>query len=83
VAVQLSSSLPLFSPKQVGDGKAGFSRYADSPYKEAIKNAQQKFDRYRARLELKYATFKATTSTAATRRYGGGVAPTSDPVTGT
>jgi hypothetical protein len=82
VAAQLSSSLPLFSPKQVTDGKAGFSRYADSPYKTSIDNAKKMFDRFRARLVVKYADYKSASSTAIVRPYGGGVSPTSDPVTG-
>lgn len=83
VAGLLASSLPLFSPKQVTDGKASMTRYADSPYKEAIKDAKAKFDRFRARLNAKYAIFKSTTAAAA-----GALpllrvsSPSTDPITG-
>lgn len=82
VAAQLASSLPLFSPKQVSDGKAGFSRYADSPYKTAIENAKKLFDRYRARLADKYAAMQSTTDTLGLRPFFSTVSPTVDPVVG-
>jgi hypothetical protein len=82
VAVQLASSLPLFSPKQITDGKAGFARYADSPYKEATKRAKEQFDRHRGRLATKYATYKSSSAPTALRPFLRGIAPTSDPVTG-
>lgn len=82
IAKQLASSLPLFSPKQISDGKAGFSRYADSPYKETIKTVEKLFDRYRARLETKYAAFGGGAATTVVRDFGGAASPTTDPVTG-
>lgn len=81
VAVQLASSLPLFSPKQITDGKSGFARYADSPYKEATKSAKEKFDRYRGRLATKYAAFKSLSAPLEVRPFLRGTPPTSDPVT--
>src|SRR5258706_8040490 len=36
VGKQLASSLPIFSPHAITDGKSGFTRYSDSPYKTAI-----------------------------------------------
>jgi hypothetical protein len=70
IAAELTG-LPLFSPKQVTDGKAGFSRYADSPYKEAIKQVRQKLDLYQTSLMSVYASFKSS-STPATRIWMGG-----------
>jgi hypothetical protein len=81
IAAELTG-LPLFSPKQVTDGKAGFSRYADSPYKEAIKQVRQKLDLYQNSLMSVYASFKSS-STPATRVWMGGGTPTTDPVLGT
>lgn len=81
VATELTG-LPLFSPKQVTDGKAGFSRYADSPYKEAAKQARLKFDLYQTALMNFYATFKSSSAPVA-RNWMGGGAPATDPVLGT
>lgn len=84
VSSQLASSLPLFSPKDVTDGKAGFSRYSDSPYKETIKEIKRLFDRYRGRVVNSYASWNASTApTTTTRTYFAVVSPASDPVTGT
>lgn len=82
VAGQLASSLPLFSPKQVTDGKAGFSRYADSPYKQAIDNAKKLFDRYRTRLADKYAGLSSGSSALDFRPFMSVVSPVTDPVVG-
>lgn len=81
VALELTG-LPLFSPKQVTDGKAGFSRYADSPYKETVKMARARFDLYQTALMNLYAAFKSVSAPIARTWIGGGT-PTSDPVTGT
>jgi hypothetical protein len=82
IAVQLASSLPIFSPKQITDGKSGFSRYADSPYKEAVREARAKYEEYAKLLGTHYGAFNGT-GTTVTRSYFSGAQPTSDPVTGT
>lgn len=81
IAAELTG-LPLFSPKQITDGKAGFSRYADSPYKEAIKQVRQKLDLYQTSLMNFYAVFKSSSAPAARIWLGRGT-PTGDPVLGT
>lgn len=83
VASLLASSLPMFAPKQITDGKAGMTRDSSAPYKEAIKDAKTKFDRFRARLLAKYTTFKSNTSIAAVALPLMRVSsPTSDPIAG-
>lgn len=84
VARQLTISLPLFSPKEIGDGKATMTRYALDPYKQTVLGVLGQYDTFRA---LLITAFKAlgTGSTAVavpTRPYFMGVASGSDPVTG-
>lgn len=83
VAMQLSTSLPLFSPKNVTDGKAAVGRYADSPYKDVIKKIQADYDRYRARLEKAFAALSSASYTLTPPTLMVVASPTSDPVTGT
>jgi hypothetical protein len=82
VAKQLTASLPLFSPKDISDGKATLGRYADSPYKETIKRIKDEYDRFRVRLDEAHKGLTATATTAITRSYMSAVSPSVDPVTG-
>lgn len=83
VALHLTSSLPLFSPKDIADGKATMSRYADSPYKMVIEQVKQLADRYRKRLTNVYESYSAgTTPTTTARVYFGVSVPSTDQVTG-
>lgn len=83
VARQLTSSLPLFSPKSVTDGKAGLSRYADGPYREVMKRVVEEYDRYRTRLEKAFASLSSTSYTLTVPTLFSVASPTSDPITGT
>jgi hypothetical protein len=84
VAYQAATSLPLFSPKDITDGKAAFSRYADSPYKEVIKRVEQSYGKYKSRLEAALAANNSGSAPSTTPRpYFVVAAPSSDPVTGT
>ena len=84
VAYQATTSLPLFSPKDISDGKATVSRYADSPYKEVIKRVEQLYGKYKARLEAAVAANNAESAPSITSRpYFSVSVPDSDPVTGT
>ena len=84
VAFQATTSLPLFSPKDISDGKATVSRYADSPYKEVIKKVEQLYGRYRTKLEAALAANNAESAPSiAARTYMAVSIPDSDPVTGT
>lgn len=84
VAYQATTSLPLFSPKDISDGKATMSRYADSPYKEVIKKVEQLYGKYKSRLEAALAALTASSAPSITARpYFSVSVPDSDPVTGT
>lgn len=84
VAYQAATSLPLFSPKDISDGKATVSRYADSPYKEVIKRLEQLYGRYKARLEAAFSDATAGDAPSiVSRPYFNVAVPDSDPVTGT
>lgn len=82
VAKQLASGLPLFSPKDMTDGKASFSRFADSPYRETIKRINEQFDRMRNRLANLYAEVQSSSTTPVTFNFFTAVSPATDPVTG-
>jgi hypothetical protein len=83
VANQLAASLPLFSPKEITDGKASVTRYASNPYLDVIKAVSVQYNQARQRLETAYAGLKATTRTArATPVYLGRGPAGYDPVTG-
>lgn len=66
VAKHLTTALPLFSPQDHTDGKAGFSRYASSPYKDTINEVKAQFERYKQRVEAAYAAVTSTSNASAT-----------------
>lgn len=83
VAKHLTISLPLFSPKEISDGKAHTTRYAVDPYKKTIEGVLGGFETNRARLVAAYAALTTTqTNSAPARTWLSAVAPASDPVTG-
>lgn len=82
VARQLTVSLPLFSPKDISDGKATLGRYADSPYRETIKRVKDEYEKFRVRLKDTFDALNATTTTPVTRSYMGVSSPDTDVVTG-
>lgn len=82
VAKQLSSSLPLFGPKDISDGKATVSRFADSPYIETIKEVKRQYERNRSALVDAYGAYKSTGSSSYSRPYFVASGPSTDPVTG-
>lgn len=84
VAKHLTSTLPLFSPKEISDGKASAVRYAQNPYKDVIAAVEARYERARVRVE---AALAAVTSQAAAtigvRTFFTKATPSSDPVLGT
>ena len=83
VATFLLPGLPQFSPRSVTDGKAGFTRFSDSPYKVTIDRVQQaRFD-HRRRLRDFYSVYLGLTPEplSASTRFAVST-PTYDPVTG-
>ena len=62
VAYQASGSLPLFSPKDISDGKATVSRYADSPYKAVIEQIRTQYEKFKGKLEKAYAEYGSSSA---------------------
>lgn len=82
IAQQLSSSLPLFAPKDIADGKASIGRFADGPYREVIKETRAQYDRLRLRLPAVYNAVTTDTVALPERTYFSVATPDADPVTG-
>lgn len=84
VARQLLTSLPLFSPKEITDGKASQVRYSTNPYEETIRRVQAEYSRFKTDLDAIYASFKSSTATASTTRILmiGGPSTSINPITG-
>lgn len=82
VARQAGSGLPLFGPKDISDGKATVSRFADAPYKAVLARVDSEYNKARTRLESAYASFNSSTSTPIARSYFKASGLTTDPVTG-
>lgn len=55
VANHLLSALPLFSPKEITDGKASLVRYADGPYNKVIEEVRARYTQYQAAAAAAYA----------------------------
>jgi len=84
VAVQLASSLPLFAPKSITDGKASISRDSSAPYAATIAQCKFNYEKFRAGLEAAYsALVGGAASVVAVLPFLSVVSPSSDPVTGT
>lgn len=82
VANALTASLAMFGPKDIGDGKAVVSRFADSPYRETIKGVKEQYTKAQDRLKAAWGEFNVSTVVAAPRSYLGISSPTYNPVTG-
>lgn len=83
VARELLTSLPLFSPKEITDGKAAVTRYSINPYKDTMARVEAQYTRYRDALVTAYADYKSTSTTtnvAPVLLFVG--QPSFDPVTG-
>lgn len=83
VARQLTTSLPLFSPKEIHDGKASMVRYAQNPYDATIKAVKQAYETYKIAVIDSFGELhSAGAAVAVTRTYFARVASSYDPVTG-
>lgn len=83
VARHLLTSLPLFSPKEITDGKASAVRYSINPYKDTMDRVESMYSRYRDALTTAYAAYKVTSATTRTVPIFMAVSqPGTDPVTG-
>lgn len=82
VARALVSSLPMFAPKSIGDGKAYVTRFSDSPFKATSERVEREFARLRTLLESAYATLQNASATVYSRPWFSVSSPSVDPVTG-
>lgn len=84
VAKHLTVSLPLFSPKDIGDGKALIGRYSFDPYKPVISGILAKYDEAKAGLVQAYSVLFTLAASGPVFLVGGFVvaSPSVDPVTG-
>lgn len=84
LARQLTTTLPLFSPEQVTDGKAAYRRpQAGTPYQKVIDAVHTEYDRFRKRLETLFAEVNASAvQETVAKVYLSVVSPAADPITG-
>jgi hypothetical protein len=79
-AKTLTTSLPLFSPRAIEDGKARLERF-NNPYKEVIDAVGREYDRWRLRLIDLLADLEGTVESTAV--FGFTTVPLEiDPITG-
>ena len=82
-AEHLSSSVALFSPKTITDGKTTVDRFASDPWRQVIQRVQMESGKWKGLLTLAYADYQAGAAPQeVTRFFGGGVSPGYDPITG-
>lgn len=84
VARQLTGALPLFSPKEIHDGKASMIRYAANPYAATVAAVKSSFEDAKTAALAAIAAIGSTGATTSTgvRAYLSVVTPSYDPVTG-
>lgn len=82
VARTLLTSLPMFGPRSVEDGKARMERF-DNPYRDMVKAVNGDYERWRNRLQQTFTALGQSTTVSAPRTYLSVVAPSSDPIAGT
>lgn len=84
VAKQGTIALPMFSPKEQTDGKAGLVRFAQDPYKATKQSVIDQYNVFRQKLEAAYFALQPAVQQGSTARtYISVVSPLSDPVLGT
>jgi hypothetical protein len=84
VARQLTTSLPLFSPEQITDGKAVLKRSQETPYQKVIDAVGREYSRFRVRLDQMFAIVNSSTSAdKVVKSYFGVISPSVDPIIGT
>ena len=60
IADMLCDSLPIFSPRTIGDGKAFKTRYSNDPYKATMERIKVAADSYKSKMIAAYNTYKGT-----------------------
>lgn len=81
VARQLGGALPMFSPKDITDGKAATARFAN-PYKDTLKAIETQYGYAKGKLQDAYSALSAVTRASVTPVFMGISSPAYDPVVG-
>ncbi len=82
VARHLGTSLPMMAPKAVTDGKAGVTRFSDSPYKSTLLYVEGQYERTKTALLEALAELNSTTAAQVPLVFMGVSSPAVDQVTG-
>jgi hypothetical protein len=83
VALHLETAVPLFAPKAITDGKAGLTRYSESPFKGVFKSVRENYDRFRTYLTRAWAAYSsAADNSVSVPTLFAISSPSTDPVTG-
>lgn len=82
VGLTVAYSLPMRAQKSITDGKAGVTRFSDSPYKETLNNLQTLTAAAKAAMSEKYSILKGIVTRRTLATFMLAVRPSTDPVTG-
>lgn len=82
VAFHLTTSLPMFAPKNIGDGKATLARFSDAPYRDTVRKVTTAYERYKTSLSAAYKALISSSLTTQVRQYSIVSGLSIDPVTG-
>lgn len=82
IARQLTTGLPLFSPKEITDSKASVVRFASNPYADTIAMVREQFAVNQSRLSTAFRAVETVPAILAAPVYLLVSSPSVDPVTG-
>lgn len=84
VSLAVAYSLPMRAQKAITDGKAGLSRFTDSPFRDTVQNLITLVDSSKAELQKQYTLYLGSTpsQTTAMPSFMSVVTPAVDPVVG-
>jgi len=82
VGLAVAYSLPMRAQKAITDGKAGLSRFTDSPFRDTLENLQGLLASAQTNLATAYAASVGGIVTATLPSFMSVVSPAVDPVTG-
>lgn len=82
LAKQVSTSLPMFAPRSLADGKASLTRFSGEPYADVIDNINAQYKITRSRLQAALDDLLTFTRTRSAAAIFFAVKPDYDPVTG-
>jgi hypothetical protein len=80
VARHLGTALAMMAPKTITDGKAGFTRFSDGPYKSVLLQVEGQYERARTALASALSTLNSTVASDTPLVFFGVASPDKDPV---